>query len=1054
MRLSRRTLGRALMLLAFVESPIHPAVAETGSPDHSYTVRVWGADDGLAERSVTDIAQTPEGYLWIGTLFGSVLRFDGTRFETFSSANTPEFSLKWGVPRLMVDQQGTLWISTYDGGMTTWDRHGFRSVFTSTNTPNRLLWSAPGKVLFGYAGGGLLSGQKRGDKWEWAGGTLPGALPQSQQCADAQGRIWYLRNDQDLGIWSISETKSIPVGSDLRHQRVAVLTADSSGQIWIGSDEALAKWQTDHFEIMTPTNGEPVLKVKRIIPTRDGLWIEANGRMRRCSGRRWQAESEGWIRDLGTMNALRFAHGDNDGGLWSGVGDLGLIHVGVDGAFQRLTTREGLPSNRVQFAYEDREGNIWTGYERGGLVRVRRRLFNIIGNIEALNENLINTVCEDSRGAVWIGTHVGRVARCEAGVCSDIELPVAARAQDSMVVAESKGRLWIGSQGAGLLMWETGQVQRIASPAELQGYARLMLPARDGRLWVGTLLSLFSVSDGQLRREYLAQTTGDHPTSLAETADGAIWVGTLSGHLLRRDGEDFVRIEPPKRNSLGRIWALWPDPDGSLWAGTSEGGLLHWRNGVFHRFTTKNGLPSDSVEQILGDSSGNLWLGTRSGIAHVSRSDLERSESGELDQVPASIYGQGDGLLTVGSAIMFQPNCWSTQDGRLLFAMANSVAVVDPRQARVNPVPPTAVLESVRVDEKVVWPERVGAIVTVQEGAPPGSLRVGPGRGDVEFRYTGLSLGSAPLVRFKYKLEGSEKDWNDGGTEKKAVYRHVPPGEYVFRLKACNSDGLWSKDVSLLTIVFRPYFYQTFWFQIGAGAIVLISLSLATGTTMRRRIKRRLLELRRQHELERERARIAQDLHDDLGAGLTEISLLGGMLQSPGGLPERNHLALPRIVQRCRDLVTALDEIVWAVNPRNDSANSLTSYLCRYAQEFLEATSIRCRFEVREADPDLPLDSEQRHNLFLAFKEVLTNVVRHSRASEVFIRISPGTKGQLLIRVEDDGQGLPAAVGEDADGLLNLRKRMAALGGVCEIGVRDGGGVAVRLSVPLAGADK
>jgi signal transduction histidine kinase len=166
-------------------------------------------------------------------------------------------------------------------------------------------------------------------------------------------------------------------------------------------------------------------------------------------------------------------------------------------------------------------------------------------------------------------------------------------------------------------------------------------------------------------------------------------------------------------------------------------------------------------------------------------------------------------------------------------------------------------------------------------------------------------------------------------------------------------------------------------------------------------------------------------------------------------MPERSQLALPRIVQRCHDLVTALDEIVWAVNPRNDSANSLSSYLCRYAQEFLETTSIRCRLEVHEAEPDHPLDSEQRHNLFLAFKEVLTNVVRHSKASEVSIRISLAGRDCLEIGIEDNGQGLPETVRENADGLTNLRRRMAHVGGDCEIGAREGGGVAIRLSLPL-----
>ncbi len=1043
-------------------APFLAPAREDDSVNQDYVVKVWGADDGLTEGSVTDVAQTPEGYLWVGTLFGSVLRFDGTRFVRYNSANTPEFSLKWGVPRLMVDQEGTLWISMHDGGMTTWDQQGFHSVFTSTNQPDRMLWSAPGKVIFVYDDGRLLSGTKSSGQWNWQTVRLPGALPQDQCCADIAGRVWYLRGEHEMGVWSdlgTNELTSVP-GPD--SQQIQVLTADAPGRIWIGTDRTLAVWQTDHFETMAPTNGEPVLNVKRIVPSGGGtLWVEANGRMRRCAGRRWMAESDGWNRELGKQTALRFLHGDTEGGLWSGVGDLGLIHVRADGTFQRLTTRDGLPSNTVHFAYQDRDGNIWTGYERGELVQVRRRLFRAIGKDEGLGDSLVNTVCEDAQGAVWIGTHSGAVSRYENGVCTNIVLPGSARAQDSCVAADGQGRVWIGAQGIGLLVSTAGQMRQIASETGLGGYPRLLLPGRDGRLWVGTLWSIISVTNGNLTFEYTAQTVGDHPTALAEAADGTIWAGTLAGGLLHWDGRQFIPLEPPDRSSLGRIWTLWPTADGGLWAGTEEGGLLHWSDGRFHRYTTKNGLPSDSIVQVLGDAQGDLWLGTRAGIARIPVAALVRFERGELDELPVSIYGRSDGLLTIGSAIIYQPNCWRGQDGTLYFAMANSVADVKPGQVRLNLSPPVVALEEMRADDQPVWPQRAGAILTAAETAgdqnPQAAapeINVGPGRGDLEFQYTGLTLDSPSRVQFKYKLEGLENTWNRAGGERKAIYRHVPPGQYTFRVIACNSDGICSQESALLAIQVNPHFYQTVWFRSGAGLLAVTGLSLLVTFTMRRRMRLRMEQLERQHELERERARIAQDLHDDLGAGLTEIGLLGGLLRDPSRFSMQKQEALDRIVQRCHDLVMALDEIVWAVNPRNDSVNSLGGYLCRYAQGFLEPTAIRCRLEMQEAEPDQPLNSEQRHNLFLAFEEVLSNVVRHSGATEVRVKILVERENSLSICVEDNGRGLSATVDEGADGLINLRQRMAGIGGQCEIISRASGGVSVRLSLSLAARRK
>ncbi len=1031
------------------------------SADQDYVIKVWGADDGLTEGSVTDVAQTPEGYLWVGTLFGSVLRFDGTRFVSYNSANTPEFSFKWGVPFFMTDHGGTLWISMVDGGLSAWDQHGFTSIFTSTNQPDRVLWSSATKTVFTCGGGRVLGCQKSDGQWTWRTNSLPDIAPQGQPCADANDRVWYLQTGNKIGTWTETETNSLSLPPALAGQTIKVLTADLQGNIWIGTDKSLAVWQTNHFEIMTPTNGEPVLNIKRIVPSgTTGLWVEANGRLRRCSGRQWLAESDGWNREIGKRNTLRFLHGDTEGGLWSGVGDLGLIHVDADGSYRRLTTRDGLPSNNVHFAYEDRDGNIWTGYERGGLVQIRRRLFQNIGKNQGLGDSLVNTVTRDTSGAIWIGTHSGVVGRYENGVCTNITLP-ATSAQDSCAVADASGGVWIGAQYVGLLKSDAGQTRLIASQAQLQGYPRLLLPARDGTLWVGTLRSIITVTNGQLTFEYTAQTVGGHPTALAQAADGTIWAGTLDGGLMHWDGKQFIPLDPPDKNLLGRIWALWPAPDGSLWAGTEEGGLLHWSNGRFFRYTTKNGLPSDSIVQVLGDAQGNLWLATRTGIARLLSGALTRFEQGELTELPVSVYGQPDGLLTIGSAIIDQPNCWRGPDGTLFFAMANSVAAVDPGQVHVNPLPPAVALEELRSDDQPVWPQRSGAIRTAPESSsvtgsrpPLPAIKVGPGRGDLEFRYTGLSLGSPLRVRFKYKLEGLENSWNDAGTERKAIYRHVPPGEYTFWVTAGNSDGIYSPESELLTVHVSPHFYQTAWFRAGLSLLIVIALSLTIAVSVRRRLRQRMEQLERQHELERERSRIAQDLHDDLGAGLTEIGLLGGLLQDPTRFPTRRKEALDRIVQRCHDLVMGLDEIVWAVNPRNDSVNSLGGYLSRYAQNFLEPTTIRCRLELQEISPDIPLNSEQRHNLFLAFEEALTNVVRHSGASEVRISFSAGDKTGLSIVIEDNGRGLPAAVGQDADGLNNLRQRMTRIGGQCEINSMPAAGVSIRLTLPLAARGK
>jgi signal transduction histidine kinase len=282
----------------------------------------------------------------------------------------------------------------------------------------------------------------------------------------------------------------------------------------------------------------------------------------------------------------------------------------------------------------------------------------------------------------------------------------------------------------------------------------------------------------------------------------------------------------------------------------------------------------------------------------------------------------------------------------------------------------------------------------------------------------------------------------------------LPAGRYTFEVTACNDLGMWRHPEAALRFQVGPFLWQTWWFRVLAVS-ALVSLGFAWASHRKRRKHRAEVELlERKAVIERERTRVAQDLHDDLGAGLTEIGLAAFLAQRHNTSPERVQQHLRQVADKAKEMVTALDEIVWAVNPRHDSMVSLTHYLCDYAQEFLRLSPIRCRLEVASDLPASPLGSEQRHNLFLAFKESLTNVTRHSKATEVRIRIRSEGEGSSIIEVEDDGQGMVTTpvTGPGADGLANMARRLEQIGGRCEIRSVPGGGTLVRFVYPCAGA--
>jgi signal transduction histidine kinase len=318
-----------------------------------------------------------------------------------------------------------------------------------------------------------------------------------------------------------------------------------------------------------------------------------------------------------------------------------------------------------------------------------------------------------------------------------------------------------------------------------------------------------------------------------------------------------------------------------------------------------------------------------------------------------------------------------------------------------------------------------------------------------------LSFDAGDRARFRYRLEKYDADWVNADTLRVAHYPRLPPGNYRFHVIACNNEGVWNNEGAAVEFELRPFFYQTkiFWTLLGiavVSGVAIIARRLAT-----RKYRRKLARLEQQHAIERDRARIAKDIHDDVGAGLTQITLLTELARRE---PESNDANLGRISDSARQLTKAMDEIVWAVDPQHDTFAGLMDYISAYAEDFLRVADIRLRVDVPMPLPELRVDAELRYNLFLALKEALNNVVKHSRATEVWLRLAVAEK-KFTLSVEDNGQGLGGAKAGGAgdgrissgSGLVNLKKRLAAIGGDCDIRSEPGVGTRIGLTAPIKG---
>ena len=414
----------------------------------------------------------------------------------------------------------------------------------------------------------------------------------------------------------------------------------------------------------------------------------------------------------------------------------------------------------------------------------------------------------------------------------------------------------------------------------------------------------------------------------------------------------------------------------------------------------------------------------------------------KADTVDAVTYL--DGLPSLECSDGYQPACLRANDGRLWFSTAKGVVSVDPDELTTGSSPPPVVIEELRVDGETL-------------ASTAGKITVPPGHKHFEFHFTSPTFDAPDKTRFRYRIDGLDNDWVDADVQRTAHYGHLTPNQYRFHVIACNSDGVWNKTGATIEFTVQPYFYQTRLFLVLTAALVLGGVAAVVRTIAARKYQRELARLEQQHAIERDRARIAKDIHDDIGAGLTQITLLSELARRE---PAQAGAQLDRISDAARDLTRSMDEIVWAVDPQHDTLASLMDYISAYTEDFLRTAEIRCRIDLPAALPTMQVDAELRYNLFLALKEALNNAVKHSHASEVWLRLKLEPKSFTLV-VEDNGRGFQGVNGEastasaerlySGSGLANLKKRLEFIGGRCVVHSSTGQGTKVEMTVFITG---
>jgi ligand-binding sensor domain-containing protein/two-component sensor histidine kinase len=981
-------LRRAISLFLLAAS----AFAAFGSTNSigRYSVRIWQSDDGLPHNSVWAITQGAHGYLWVGTQQGLV-RFDGLRFVGLDEAAPPELKRGW-ITALCVTPDESLWIGCEGYGVARMKGGTFTHFGEAEGLPSlhisALVPSHDGSVWIGTEGG--ITRYKDGKLTTFTDKSGLGNNSVKAICEDHEGKI---RVATSRGLSSINgdgNISTINFGTNAVPNTLKGVCEDAEGNIWVSSNEGVTRHSDTGRSFYSQNKGLPDRKSTALYHDRsDRVWV----------------------------------------GTYSGLACL------VNGEVVAKPMNEAGFGDLVYTIYEDREENLWVG-ARDGLYRLTPARFTTYTAQEGLSCNNAMSVMEDRHGAIWIATWGGGLDEMKDGKIRVYGITNSLTHDSVLSLHEGRdGGIWVGMDfdgGVNLLKEErTNSFPRNGAIGQV---VHALYEDRDGSLWIGTKFGLNILKGGKLTTYTTAKgLAGNVVMVIYKNNKGRFWLGTDGGlsEWNRGKFKNFTTHDGLPNNSVNTIHE---DSEHALWIGT-KGGLSRFKDGKFTSYTSKQGLFSDEIYEVLEDDFGNFWMSCRAGIFRVNKKDFEAVDRGALKSVTSTVFGKADGLVSVQCNGVAKPAGWKSKDGRLWFPTIRGVVAVDSR-IKMNDQPPPIRIEEVIADGKV---QKLTSGSSGQNPTEFVPIKIAPGRGELEIHYAALSLQAPEKNRFEYMLANVDPNWMDAKTRREAFYNNLDPGSYRFYVRGCNNDGVWNEAGIVLPIVLLPHFWQTWWFK--------LMIPLAVGLLLFAWYRFRMAQLR---EIERLRVQIAADLHDDVGARLTKVAMVTEFMDHETAPTDKSKPHVENIAKTTREVIQAMDEIVWTINPKNDTLDNLANYIFQYAQEYFQNTGVRCRMDLPAQLPHYPLSTEERHNLFMAIKEALNNVLKHAQATEV--RISLAVEDSALkIVVTDNGCGFVLNGSHNGgDGLHNMKERLARIGGRLDLQSKQNSGTRVEMEVSVS----
>jgi signal transduction histidine kinase/ligand-binding sensor domain-containing protein len=970
----------AIAVLVAVSLPRAAVGLDPGTPLGACTVEIWGARNGLPGSLVRAFSQTADGYLWIAS-YGGVGRYDGSRIVALAEPG-PSTRI-FDTQSLKIDDQGTLWLISSMGKPVCVRDSVARSCLPAVALPpdTRLVDAHP----------------------------------------DRDGTVWLATRNTLLRYLPGPPPRVVPVPSP--PGRPTLVHRDRGGRLWLGLETGLYR-QLDNgtFAAASTGAGPSSGRARAFFEGRGGrLWFAFDRALVRVDG-----EEIHVMQAPAGLSPLAEVIEDGDGNVWLGSAS-GLTRF-RDGRWVTFTTADGLPDDDVTALYEDREGSLWVGTRTGGVAQFTDRVVATrVGPPGLLADHGVESLCQDGSGAFWFGSQRGllrwaggreRAYTERDGLPHDHVLTVAPAPGPG-------GAVWAGTV-RGLARVRDGRVDRPALATGAQGAVGALHVGADGTVWMGQEQRLWRLrTGGQLEEVPRAGASQGTIRSIQPDQAGTLWVAGTGGVARLEEG----RLVPfPLPVEAARTRALTRDRDGRLWL-TSGTDLVRLGPGPMRVFGADAGLGDRHLFQILDDDQGFLWLGTSRGLLRLSRRGLDELAAGERARLDPLSLETTDRRRDVRAANVRQPSAWRDRGGRLWFAADQGLLMVDPARLRVNEHPPTVRIDAATADGQAL-----------ERGV---RNELAPGPGNLEFRFSVVTLLEPRKSQHRYRLEGFDERWVEAGTRRVAQYTRVPPGVYRFRVQGSNADGVWSEEGDAIALRLRPHLIQSRWSLAGCALGAVAAVVLA----WRRRVRRRRREYLATFA---ERSRVARELHDTLLQGMSAAGLkLRGLRRRLG--PDA--AAVDRELGEIDGLVTtSLRETRRFLGELREGGGSgdLAVALASLGGRLAQGQQSPCTVSVEGESVALPDDL--KGDLFRIAEEAIRNALAHGHPSrvEVTLRYRPEV---VTLTVADDGSGFDAsrAAGpaERHFGLLGMRER-AARWGELRLVSHPGGGTTVEVTARVA----